>query len=248
MDYSGNMAKYFPSSINPSNGAQNSGFSGYNFGSRNPSGGSDLSNKMLAGGAIGGGLASLMSLFGDNENPFDDASEYYNQIPGMMKGYSEPYIDAGKKMMPDLTKTYSDLMNDPGSLISRIGGGYQKSPGFDFERNEGLQGINNAAAAGGMLGTASHQQEAGNLSTQLANKDFENYMRQALGAWGQGLQGKEGINKMGFDASTGLAENLAQALMSKGNLAYSDAASRNQQKGDIFSSLGAAIPAAMSLL
>lgn len=174
---------------------------------------------------------SLSDIFMDN--PADSADEYLKQIPGMVKPYYEPYINAGKGTLDDLLKQYSGLMENPGSILSQLGKGYTQSPGYEFSRNQGLQGINNAAAAGGMLGTAGHQQQAGELSTNLANQDFQQYLSKALGLWGTGLQGKEHINDMGFDASTGIAGILGQNQMSRGNFAYEGQAGRNKFWSDL---------------
>ncbi len=131
------------------------------------------------GGAIGGAPMLLNSLFGGNDAG-GDAMKFLDQIPGAMGKYLDPYINAGKGTMTDLQKQYQDLMNDPGSLLSKLGKGYQESPGFQFEKNQGLNSIGNAAAAGGMLGTMGHQQQAGELATNLANKDYGDYMKNAL--------------------------------------------------------------------
>ncbi len=167
------------------------------------------------------------------DNPADAGNEYLQKIPGMIKPYYDPYINAGKDTLKDLISQYSGLMKDPGSILSQLGKGYTKSPGYEFQRTEGLQGINNAAAAGGMLGTGQHQQQAGELATNLANQDFNQYLAKVLGLWGTGLQGKENINKMGFDASTGLAGNLASNMMSQGQLAYEGQAGSNKFWSDL---------------
>jgi len=183
------------------------------------------------------GPGAIAHLFNGGSDPSKQADKYYDRIPDTLKQYLNPYVTAGQGAMGDLTKQYSDLMSDPGSILARIGKGYSASPGFEFAKNNGLNSINNAAAAGGMMGSASHQQDAGELSTNLANQDYGNYMKQAMGLWGKGLEGKEHINDMGFDASKSLAENLAQAMMSQGNLAYAGQASRNKARGDMFSDL-----------
>lgn len=181
----------------------------------------------------------LSDLFTDN--PADKANDYLEQIPGKIKPYYDPYVNAGRGTLDDLMKQYSGLMKDPGSILSQLGKGFTKSPGYDFAKSQGLQGINNAAAAGGMLGTAQHQQQAGELSTNLANQDFNNYLQKALGLWGTGLQGKEDINKIGFDAATGLAGNLAGNLASQGQAAYEGQAGRNKFWSDLIGTgIGAA--------
>ncbi len=154
-------------------------------------------------------MSWLTDMFGGGENPSEDANKYLDQIPETMRPYLQKYIDSGSGALNTLQGQYSNLLNDPGSILSNIGKGYQKSPGFDFEKNQGLNSINNAAAAGGMLGTMGHQQGAGELATNLASKDYGDYMKNALGLYGKGLEGNEALNTQGFDASTGMGKLLS---------------------------------------
>lgn len=187
---------------------------------------------------------AITDMLTDFLNPKDaagDASGYLDQIEGKMKPYYDKYINAGNSTLDDLMKQYSELMSDPGSVLSRLGKGYKESEGFKFRRDQGLNSINNAAAAGGMMGTMGHQQQAGDLSGKLASEDFGNYMRDALGLFGTGIQGKSHINDMGFDASTGFGRNLASILGAKANYAYEGAAAKNRSLTDL---AGTAIAAA----
>ena len=153
-------------------------------------------------GGLGGLGAGLGQLFGGSGgNPFDAASEYYNKIPGAINPYFKPYQEAGQNALSTLTGQYGNLINDPNGLMSRIGAGYQKSPGYDWQLNQGLQAGNNAAAAGGMLGSPQHQQNNQATAQGLANQDYYNYMNKALGLYGTGLSGLQGINQMGFNAN-----------------------------------------------
>lgn len=203
------------------------------------------------GAAAGGALGALGGFGG---NPTDDAMKYYKQIPGQMKPYYDPYINAGRGALGQLNgqygtmagqyqgvqNQYNDLMNDPAATYNWLASGYQKSPGYDWRMKQGMAGVNNANAAGGMLGSPMHQQEASEMSQGIANQDFGNYMNQVGGMYGMGLQGNtnmmnrglqglDTINQMGFGASTDLATNLAQALMSQGNLQYAGQNNQNQQ-------------------
>lgn len=203
-------------------------------------------------GAAAGGVMGALGGFGGN--PTDDAMKYYQQIPGQMKPYYDPYINAGRGAMGQLQGQYgrllgggsalqdrfSQMMSDPNSIMQQIGQGYQKSPGFNWQLGQGEQAINNASQAGGMVGTPQHQQQAGQLANNLANQDFQQYMTNTLGVMNNGLQGSQGlygmgmsglqdINHLGYGASSDLATNLAQALMSQGNLQYAGQNNQNQQ-------------------
>ena len=124
--------------------------------------------------------------------------------------------------------------------------GYQQSPRYDFSMRQAEQAASNAQAAGGMLGSPQHQQQAADIAEQIANRDYENYLDRMMKLYGFGLEGTQGLETQGYGASTGLAENLASALMSQGNLAYKSALDKNQQQKSMFSDIiggvGAAAP------
>ncbi|MDD5212359.1 MAG: hypothetical protein PHV62_08075, partial [Sulfuricurvum sp.] len=215
---------------------------------------------------LGGVGAGLMGMFGGQNNPYDAAKGAYDQIPGTISPYFQPYINAGQGALgqlqgqygslmgnlPGLQGQYNSLMNDPSAMFNKIAGGYHQSPGFQFQLGQGMNAANNAAAAGGMAGSPQHQQQAATMAEGLANQDFYNYMGQALGMYGTGLQGNQGlynqglagmqgINQMGYNASNELAGGLASAVMNKGNMAFAGQAAQNQaqgsQMGDIFGGL-----------
>lgn len=170
-------------------------------------------------------------------NPSKAAQPYLNQVPGTISPYYQPFINAGNQALPQLQGQYNQLMQNPGDIIKRLGAGYQQSPGYQFALNQGEQGINNAQAAGGMLGTPQHQQMAGELATNLANQDYGNYLQRAMGLYGQGLQGEQGLMNQGFQGSTDLATSLAQALMNQGYLNYSGQGNQNNMTGGFLSDL-----------
>lgn len=200
----------------------------------------DMSKFGLASafGGLGAGLGSLM--MGGQDNPYDSASGYYNQIPGMLKGYFNPYIQQGQRAGGQLEGQFGQLVNDPNAVMGRIGGGYQQSPGFQWQLGQGMSAANNAAAAGGMQGTPQHQQQAATMATGLANQDYYNYLNHALGLYGTGLSGLQGMNQMGYDATNQLGGGLASALMNQGNLAYSGQAAQNQAQGQMWGNLAGA--------
>lgn len=171
------------------------------------------------------------------QNPANKASGYLDQIPETLRPYFEPYIKAGQGTIPTLQGQYNNLLNNPGELYQKLASGYQSSPGYDFAKKQALGAIDNAAAAGGSLGSMGHQQQAGEMATNLANKDFNDYLNQILGLYGSGLSGTQDMFKTGFGASTNFGEDLAQALMSQGNLAYAGQQNQNNFRGGLLQSL-----------
>lgn len=228
---------------------------------------SDISKFGFTGGAsaLGAGLGGLFG--GGNPNPYDSASQFYGQIPDQIKKYFDPYIQQGQRAggqlegqfnqlaggLPGLQQQYGQLINDPNSVMNKIGGQYQASPGYNWQLNQGMNAANNAAAAGGMLGSPQHQQQAAGVAEGLANQDYWNYMNHGLNLYGAGLQGNQGLyntglsglqnmNTQGYNASNELGGGIANSLMNQGNLAYSGQAAENQSRGsmwgDLFGGLG----------
>lgn len=170
-------------------------------------------------------------------NPADSAQGYLSQIPEMLKQYYNPYVQGGQQAYGQLQGQYGNLMNDPGGMMNKIGQGYQKSPGYDFQMQQGLAGINNAAGSGGMMGSPMHQQQAGEMAGNLANQDYYNYLNHAMSMYGQGLSGMEGMNKMGFEGTNELAGGLGGNLQSQASLGFAGQANQNQMLGDLMKQL-----------
>jgi hypothetical protein len=191
-------------------------------------------------------------------NPASSANKYLKQIPGTITPYFQPYINAGNKAMGTLNNQYGQLMSDgsdvqdqygqilsdPGGKVNQIGQSYQQSPGYQWSVDQGMDAVNNAASAGGYLGTPQEQQYAATMTQGLADQDYNSYMDNALGLYktgltgdtglyDEGLHGVEHINDMGYNASSSLAEGLAQALMAQANLSYTGQANQNQHRGTL---------------
>lgn len=186
-------------------------------------------------GAIPSALSSLMG--GNAKNPYSSAEGFYNQIPGKLHEGYDPYINAGRGAMGDLQGQYGQLINDPNAMYAKFAKNYQQSPGYQWQLGQGMNAAGNAAAAGGMAGSPQHQQQAATMAEGLANQDFQNYMNQITGMYGRGLTGLEGINQMGYGASTGLADSLANHLAMQGQTAFAGQAAQNKAKGDMWGNL-----------
>ncbi len=182
-------------------------------------------------------MSWLSNLFG-GKNPADAAMPYLNQIPGQTNQYYQPYFDAGKNSLPILQGQYDKLLNDPGAWMNKIGESYQQSPGFKSAMEQALQAGGHAAAAGGMAGTPQNQFQEMQMATNLANQDYNNYLQNALGLYGQGLTGQQGMAGMGLQAGQGMADIIAQTLAQKGNLAFQGQAQQNQNTKDLWHGLG----------
>jgi hypothetical protein len=172
-----------------------------------------------------------MGMFGNN-NPAHDAMGYFNQIPGQVKPYYDPYIQAGQRQLPGLESQYGQLQNDPGGRLNQIGQSYHQSPGFQFALQQALQGSGHAAAAGGMAGSPQHEQQNMELATNLGNQDYNQYMQNALGLYGMGMQGGQHLYDQGYNASNEMGQTIGNNLQSQGSLAYNGRQQQMQSQGD----------------
>jgi hypothetical protein len=209
----------------------NNGFNAKNFG--------------MASGAGGIG-AGLYGLFNNNNNPADAAMPYLDQAQNSISPYYQPYINAGNEATSRLQDQYGDILNNPGGKLNEIGAGYQQSPGFKFALQQALQGAGHAAAAGGMAGSPMHEQQNMQLATDIGNQDYYHWLGGATGLYGEGLHGEQAMSGQGFTASNNVAEQIAQILAQKGNLAYAGQQGQNQAENSAFGNIfgGAATLAA----
>lgn len=188
---------------------------------------------------LGGVASGAAGLIGGHNNPADAGMKYLDQAQQQTGQYYQPYINAGKDAMNNLQGQYGQLLNDPGGKLNSIGQSYHQSPGYQFALQQALQGGDHAAAAGGMAGSPQHEQQNMTLANNIANQDYYNWLGQATGLYGQGLNGEQGINQMGYNASTGLADQNNSIYQNKASLAYQGAANQNQSQGqDIGNMIG----------
>jgi hypothetical protein len=196
----------------------------------------DWKNFLTAGGA-GIGSAALGGMMGNYKNPADSAMGYMNQAPGMLNQYLSPYINAGQQQLPGLQNQYSQLMNNPGGRMNEIGQGFHESPGFQFALKQALQGSGHAAAAGGMAGSPQHEFQNMGIATDMGNQEYNHWMQNALGMYGTGLQGSQGLYDTGAKTGTAMGEDLASLLAHQAGLAYQGQNAENQHQGGMWGSL-----------
>ena len=152
-------------------------------------------------------------------NPADAAEDYLDQIPSTISQYYNPYITAGQQSLGTAQNQYNELLGlgapvghaygamitHPGQVVNAIGSGYQQSPGYDWQMEQGQDAITNAASAGGYLGSPQQQQYAGSLAENLANQDYYNYLNTALGQFDKGLSGGAGLYETGLGGEQQIA-------------------------------------------
>lgn len=177
-----------------------------------------------------------------SKNPAKAAQPYLSSIPGQISPYYQPYIDQGRQSMGTLNTQYGRMLNNPGDIVNELGSGFQESPGYQWDLNQGTEAANNAAAAGGYVGTPMHQQNEAEMAEGVANKYYQPYMQETMHLYDQGIKGNQQFNQQGFNASSDMASAIAQALVQQANLAYSGASNQNQSRRGL---LGGAVGAGL---
>jgi len=189
------------------------------------------------GAGLGGGIGGLLGSF-FMKDPASMANKYYGQMEGRTGQYLNPYINQGMGAMGQLGGQYSGLINDPSGMLAKFGANYKESPGFQNQLRQALAGAGHAAAAGGMAGSPQHEQQNMQLASDISAQDYNNYMNQVMGLYGQGLQGQQGIANMGFGASRDMANNIAQMLEQQAQAAYQNQAAKRSGFSNFISGLG----------
>jgi|15BtaG_2_1085339.scaffolds.fasta_scaffold00113_24 hypothetical protein len=190
---------------------------------------------LAAGGGIGAGL--LGSLLGGG-----GAGEQLDKIPDVLKQYMGPYAEAGQRELDPYSKELHGLISDPGALMQKLSEGYTPSAGYQFQKGEALKAAKDAAGSQGMFGTPSAQAHAEGIASGLANQDFNQYLSHALGLFGTGLSGQQGLIGQGQQAASGMGQDIAQSLMSKAGLAQQQQNQEMSMFGDILGAGAKALP------
>lgn len=215
-------------------------------GAGNNVGGGDQYAQLMQMLGIGGGLGSAAggawNMFNPGKNPATAASNQIGTIPGQVKPYYQPYMDAGAGALKNLQGENTSLLS--GNKQNELGASYKESPGYQFALKQALQAGNNASAAGGSLGTPMSSENAMNTAQGYAAKDYNDYMNRQQGLYNTGYAGTEGLNNQGYNANSDYANTLANTTAKQAEYGYEGQKGQNEGRSNamnsIFSGLGMA--------
>src|ERR1700723_662320 len=88
------------------------------------------------------------------DNPAKSAMSYYNQIPDMLKGIFNPFIQAGQNAVTpylnngqwagnNLQTQINSLVNNPTGIMNQIGSTFKQSRGYNWQTQQAQQAVNN---------------------------------------------------------------------------------------------------------
>jgi hypothetical protein len=135
------------------------------------------------------------------------------------------------------------MMNDPTGFINKLMENYKTSEGYNFQKGQLTKELGNTAAAGGVAGTPQDQMNQAEGIQGLLGKDMQQFLENALGVYGGGLSGEEGIATRGYDASGKLTDTLGNALNQQGGFAFQNAQQQNKNRKGNWDMFGKALGA-----
>jgi len=155
--------------------------------------------------------------------------------------YSDPNID--RNGLPNL---YERMAHNPTDFMNALMERYNPSVGYRFKQQQMLDAMRNSAASGGFAGTPFNQQQQAETVQGLLGADMQQYLQNALGISQAGILGKEGrlagreralqsalgsqenVANRGYNASSSLADILANVQGSRASNEYAGAQRRGQ--------------------
>jgi len=188
----------------------------------------------FAAAAVGAGVSAVAGIAGGimQKNAIDkgasQARDALNQGITTATNQLSPWATSGQPANAD----QADLLGLNGQPAADAAmAKFQQSPGYAYQVQQGLRGVDAGAAAQGMLRSGATLKAEQTLGSNLANQDFGNYWNRLQQLSGSGLDAAKGI----ASAATGGAQQIAgvdtgQASMDAsiyGNIAKSIGTSAN---------------------
>ncbi len=186
-------------------------------------------------------MSILSTIFGGGKNPANAASPYLDKIPQVGHDYYDPYITQGSTAGGTAQRQYDTMTNDPTGFMNKLMESYAPSGAYQYQKGILSKEMGNTAAAGGIAGTPLDQQNQAEGIQGLLSKDMQQYLQNALGIQGRGLQGEETVSERGYNASKGLADIIGGSYNQKGSLAFQGAQQKNSNQNQLLQALAQAL-------
>lgn len=156
--------------------------------------------------SAGIGYAASQSAAHTQQKAANDASKVQMDMFNQIQGNEKPYLDAGTNALAALQRGFSPA-------------DFQHSPGYNFQRQEGLDAIRNNASATGGVNSGNTLKALTRYGQGVANQDYWNAYN-AFTSNNQNLAGagqNAAANLGGF--GTQAAGNVANNIIGAGNAA-----------------------------
>lgn len=188
----------------------------------------------MLGTAIGDILGGF---FGGSDKPYKDAMDQYRQWAQKGADAQQPFWEAGRNAIPGYNQ-WLNGMSDPSGFINNLLGNYQQSPYAKYLQQQSIRAGQNAASAGGLLGSTPFAQQLQQNATNISNQDLQSWLGNVLGInsqYGQGLSNEIGWGANAANQLTNLYNGVGGRM---GEAAFGRRAGRNQ---DFWNGIGGGI-------
>lgn len=119
--------------------------------------------------------------------------QFQEQVYGDQKQNEAPFVQAGQTSIQELMKQLQNGTFGPNSIAAPASfkaptlADAQQTPGYQFQLKQGLQAIDQGAAARGGLNSGATQQSEQQYGSNLADTTYGNIFNQALSTYNAGL-------------------------------------------------------------
>lgn len=190
------------------------------------------------GNMFGSGLGGFLGgMFGDSGKPYDEAMKQYQQYMQQAQQTQQPYADAGKGAIGDYQK-WLEGQKDPSGFINNLMGNYSESANAQNLQKQSMLAGQNAASAGGLMGSTPMIQQMQQESGNIAAADQNQWLQNVLGVNTQYGQGQQNLINNGQQAANSLTNMYGQMGNNMGQAAYGKEAGKQQ---DFWNTIGGGI-------
>lgn len=186
--------------------------------------------------AVGGTLVSAGSAMagsGAQQDAADSANDTQKYMYQQMRNDLLPYMQTGQSANTALANATGINTDNPlaSPLLKPISVDQEtleKTPGYQFNRQQGLKSVQNSAAARGLGVSGAAQKAAANYATGLADSTYQNQFNNALTNQQNQFKNLLGLSELGQTSAAGVGSagittgnNIASNTIGAGNAAAS---------------------------
>lgn len=169
---------------------------------------------VAAAAAVGGAAISAdasRSAANKQKDAANNATNYQERMFNEIRGDLSPYNQFGQGALGPLNSLLgmSGGTVDPAAMQKAL----QNMPGYQFTLNQGLQSVQNSAAARGLGSSGAALRGAADYATGLAQSNYNQYFNQLMQAAGLG----ENAASMTGQFGTQTAQSIGQNMIGAGN-------------------------------
>ncbi|HWE98689.1 MAG TPA: hypothetical protein VG248_02730 [Caulobacteraceae bacterium] len=182
-------------------------------------------------------IATIVSaIFGSHEasNAAQQNNALQSQIYSSDKALEQPYVTAGANAA-DALQGFLGIGGDPAAASKSLND-YLDSTGYQFNRQQGLDGVTQSKAASGLLGSGSTLTALDSYATGLADQYGQQYEQNLQGLAGTGAGAANALAGQGQSYAGAVGANTNAAALAAANAALTSA---NAFNGGLTSALSA---------